>query len=45
MNPSTPEPDPELLEQLDLLLNWDALNEESEWETVQELDEVEDEST
>jgi hypothetical protein len=36
-------PDPELLEELELLLNWEEISEESEWETILNLEEVEDE--
>lgn len=43
MNPATP--DPEMLEALEILLNWEELQEESEWDTLTDLEEVEDEST
>jgi hypothetical protein len=43
MNPATP--DPEMLKMLDLLLNWDEVNDESDWETLEDLSEVEDESS
>jgi hypothetical protein len=32
------QPDPEMLENLDLLLNWDLLEREADWEVMQGLD-------
>jgi hypothetical protein len=32
--------DPEMLKNLDLLLDMDVIEEEADWETVEELDEV-----
>jgi hypothetical protein len=43
MNPATP--DPEMIKMLELLLNWEEVNEEPEWETLVDLSEVEDEAS
>ncbi len=34
-------PDPEMLKELDILLNYDTLDEESDWDTMADLDAVE----